>query len=291
MRRLVLALVIPLLAPLGANAQAFGDAPIAYNGRLELDGAPVDGTYAMRFGIVLTAGASSECLVAGSCTWWEEHAAVDVAGGRFSVALGEVTAFPATLFSSGDLYLLVAVYDGAAGWKLLGDRQRLLAVPRAARTEQIAPPVGSIVAWHPAMFPGSPPSLPSGWARCDGQLLSDAQSPLNGRTLPNLNGQHLFLRGATSSGTVQDDRMQTHRHLDSGHQHGFTRPRWFSFETANGEYIYNPESAAADGQTSTTHTGHAQLGDPVDSNGAATVRHGDETRPKNMGVVWIMRVR
>jgi len=48
-------------------------------------------------------------------------------------------------------------------------------------------------------FPGVP-ALPANWVECNGQVLSDAGSPLNGQTLPNLNGENRFLRGAGSSG-------------------------------------------------------------------------------------------
>jgi hypothetical protein len=62
-------------------------------------------------------------------------------------------------------------------------------------------PVGCMKAWLKS-FPGVP-ALPSGWVECNGQVLSDAQSPLNGQTLPDLNGAggtQRFLRGATASG-------------------------------------------------------------------------------------------
>lgn len=51
-------------------------------------------------------------------------------------------------------------------------------------------------------FPGVP-ALPANWAECNGQVLNDAGSPLNGQTLPDLNGAggpQRFLRGASVSG-------------------------------------------------------------------------------------------
>src|SRR5881394_3776492 len=47
------------------------------------------------------------------------------------------------------------------------------------------------------------PALPGTWVECNGQVLNDAQSPLNGQTLPDLNGTggpQRFLRGASVSG-------------------------------------------------------------------------------------------
>lgn len=38
------------------------------------------------------------------------------------------------------------------------------------------------------------------WVECDGSVLSDSESPLNGQTLPNLNGLNQFIRGNSTSG-------------------------------------------------------------------------------------------
>lgn len=62
-------------------------------------------------------------------------------------------------------------------------------------------PIGSIQAWHKDL---SGVSLPDGWVECNGQLLSDPESPLNGETIPDLNGESRFLRGSSTSGTLQD---------------------------------------------------------------------------------------
>jgi len=62
-------------------------------------------------------------------------------------------------------------------------------------------PIGSLVAWLKS-FPNTP-ALPASWVECNGQVLSDAASPYNGATLPDLNGAsspQRFLRGAAASG-------------------------------------------------------------------------------------------
>ena len=63
-------------------------------------------------------------------------------------------------------------------------------------------PVGCIIAWHKTLT--GVPALDATWAECNGQVLSDADSPLNGQTLPNLNGTtdatRIILRGSTTSG-------------------------------------------------------------------------------------------
>lgn len=63
-------------------------------------------------------------------------------------------------------------------------------------------PIGAIVAWAKSISAGVPPLLPS-FVECNGQVLVDGDSPLNGATIPDLNGSsgaQRFLRGNTSSG-------------------------------------------------------------------------------------------
>ena len=77
-------------------------------------------------------------------------------------------------------------------------------------------PIGGLVAWLKS-FPNTP-SLPSGFIECNGQLLTDPNSPYEGQTIPNLNGASAgtqrFLRGATTSGTTGGSETHTHT-LDS----------------------------------------------------------------------------
>jgi len=66
----------------------------------------------------------------------------------------------------------------------------------------IRTPIGGIVAWAKTI--AGTPSLNSSWAECDGSAISDSDSPMDGETLPDLNGAtdatKLFLRGASTSG-------------------------------------------------------------------------------------------
>lgn len=74
-------------------------------------------------------------------------------------------------------------------------------------------PVGGVVAWCKSLAAGIPPLLPN-YVECNGQVLVDGDSPLNGATIPDLNGtnaaNHRFLRGqSTSGGTGGED---SHHH-------------------------------------------------------------------------------
>jgi hypothetical protein len=62
-------------------------------------------------------------------------------------------------------------------------------------------PIGGVIAW----FKDTPgvPALPANFVECNGQVLSDAASPLNGQLMPDLNtGAQRFLRGGVSSGAI-----------------------------------------------------------------------------------------
>lgn len=153
-------------------------------------------------------------------------------------------------------------------------------------------PLGSIMAWH-KNFPNCP-SLPDEWVECNGQTLNDPLSPFNGNPIPDLNGvtaPHIryFLRGDTTSGLTEEDAMQAHKHEEAGHSHlvslqGNGQPGSYGTYASA---AYNPVH-----QQSTSNSVAVQLGNPVNSGtGGGTPRIANETRPVNMTVVWIMRVR
>lgn len=131
--------------------------------------------------------------------------------------------------------------------------------------DETTPPIGAIIAWAKSLT-GVPATLPSGWVECNGQSLSDADSPLNGQTIPNLNasggGTQRFLRGATTSGTTGG--ADSHIHTASSGAPSATEP---------GNRYQDTNT-----MPSLTHT-HAIT---VDSTA---------TLPSYYQVVWIMRVK
>jgi hypothetical protein len=124
-----------------------------------------------------------------------------------------------------------------------------------------ATPVGSIIGWHKSF--GGTPALSSGWVECNGQVLVDPESVYNGFTIPNINGDGRFLRGGALSGTMQAEEFKAHTHT----------------EVADG-----PTGAGNSGAGGTPLT-HNVTAPQTGSAGGA------ETRPINMSVVWIMRVK
>jgi len=71
-------------------------------------------------------------------------------------------------------------------------------------------PVGGIVPWAKTL--AGVPNLAEGWVECDGSVLVDALSPLNGQTIPDLNGGE-FLRGDTTSGGTGGSATMAHTHV------------------------------------------------------------------------------
>lgn len=154
-------------------------------------------------------------------------------------------------------------------------------------------PLGSIIAWHRDFSETHAVPLPPGWAECNGQVLDDPESPYHDHVIPNLNGDAgagqggFFLRGKTRSGDLQEDQVQSHKHDDRGHIHhikavGGSAPEqsWYNLGVIN----------SLSGGRVPTDSAHADLWNPTETD-AGEPRHGAETRPVNMSVVWIMKIK
>jgi len=68
-------------------------------------------------------------------------------------------------------------------------------------------PIGGIIFFHISL--SGVPALPANFAGCNGQVLSDASSPLNGRTMPNLNNTEVYVRGGLTSGNTSNTVLRT----------------------------------------------------------------------------------
>lgn len=168
-------------------------------------------------------------------------------------------------------------------------------------------PLGSIIAWHRDLLEQQVLALPPGWVECNGQTLDDPESPFHGNIIPNLNlvdrdddlaGHEAgaFLRGAPRSGEFQQDQLQTHTHADTGHQHPRNeegRPERIIHTDDDAGHGHLPEGGDGNSNPVGALTGvsQARLGEPVNFARFDVVRHGAETRPVNMSVIWIMKVR
>jgi microcystin-dependent protein len=102
-------------------------------------------------------------------------------------------------------------------------------------------------------------------------------------------------------GSVQLDMIQSHKHNDSGHTHSASTtvsgvlPTWFGEEVEDGSGSLVNGNEGNQGNSNfnfpantTIGTSTANIGEPVGSS-AGSPRHGQETRPINAYVFWIIR--
>lgn len=156
-------------------------------------------------------------------------------------------------------------------------------------------PVGAIVAWTTHVI-GTPSVLPDNWKLCDGTVINNFLSPMNGRNVPSLNGAggtgH-FLRGSDVSGSLQAEgtNLLAHVHDLNSHQHaagtlkvgsagvGNTAGTLTNTVSRTGATVLQTGEVAATGSTA------AAVG-----NTAGPSTTSAETRPINMTVKWAMRI-
>ncbi|MCP4129740.1 MAG: hypothetical protein GY754_01870 [bacterium] len=171
---------------------------------------------------------------------------------------------------------------------------------------KIIAPVGSIQAWHKTLDESL--EIPAGWVECNGQVVNDTESDYDGLTVPDLNGEGRFLRGGAVSGELEEDATAVNGlGADSGGSHAHSITEYYQIPL-HGTSTYNPGSGdeGSSGGTTTTPSGnqsglaYTNIGDQglyytMTTNTTGSHSHsltGDtETRPSNMSVVWIMRIK
>ncbi len=243
---------------------------INYQGRVtDLSGNPVvDGTHSIVVSFY-------DAPTGGTLKWTDSFTSVNTKNGYFNILLGSGTQKLDTLDFSVQYYIGVRVDMDSE----MTPRQPLAGVPYALNVET---PVGAIVAWHKNLFAAAAipttPTLPGNFVECNGQTLNDPDSILNGAVIPNLNGQGRFLRGSATSGTLQDDAFQGHRMNRN--------------TLGNTEYVPTIGGSGYDlvAGTRVLFSGNT-TGDPITDGTNGTPRTASETRPTNMSVVWIMRIK
>ena len=174
-------------------------------------------------------------------------------------------------------------------------------------------PLGSIISWvfKPDMESEHTEALPLGWVRCNGDIIP-SPSPWAGSNTPNLNGERRFLRGGSDDQAlvVEDDSLQEHTHIDPGHSHadlGHTHPyidKYRCHEKDPDNFCNEDGHWGGSDGPDTTGDRFDGSHDAVTASGASSIqsstsnvagvsgdyRTSTETKPRNMNVVWIMRV-
>ncbi len=247
------------------SAAAFAGVPdeISFMGRLVQSGQPVTTTTSITFQLY-------ENATGGSSVWSQTLGVTPNSQGVYVAYLG--TAMNPIPTSYDTLWLQVIV-EGTT----LQPRRRFTSVPYSRRSQGDVP-IGTIMAWHKDL--AGVPSLPDGWVECNGQTLSDAESPLNGQTIPSLNyANGRFLRGGTSSGAFQNATKVV--------------GPW-QYNRAFGAYFGGDGQDAGENveDYDWSNTPRARYQHPVkDVSAGNTVPFSYRVRSTNMSVIWIMRVK
>lgn len=146
-------------------------------------------------------------------------------------------------------------------------------------------PIGSIISWHKSL--SGTPALPSNYVECNGQTLNDADSPYNGQVIPDLNGENRFLRGSSTSGDVSSTGL--HSHI------------WGVASTGGGGRTIDTagNSSSPDPVIRQSYDSSGSIGNFGLSNfnrlrflgGESAFTSKDESIPKHMTIVWIMKIK
>ena len=95
--------------------------------------------------------------------------------------------------------------------------------------------VGTMKAWHESSASMPSNMLTAFWLKADGSAISDAESPINGDTLPDPNNQNYFVRGNTTSGGTGGSLT-----TDAGATGSSSLAGGDSLATRTHTHIYNP---------------------------------------------------
>ncbi len=303
-----LAITTALVTPLSAAiAETVENRLVPFQGRL------TDGAGQMVNSIEQVIFSLYDEPTGGQPLWTETHEKISIIDGQINVLLGSKTDFsdPDEKVSDDAISFeqprYIGITVGNTSNQEMLPRQQLVPsfhsrssdiasdaillggeAPSYYNYRNVMPPVGSIMAWFKDFEDISIP-LPSGWVEANGQIITDKDSPFYASggefSVPNLNGEKRFLRGSDIAGTLQSDQFQDHKH-------GFTQ----ATKTGNAgfhhlNYLPGHQNVGLGpgfgGQLQ--HHEHAipagTVGDPNSGS------HGGETRPINMSVVWIMRIK
>jgi len=160
-------------------------------------------------------------------------------------------------------------------------------------------PLGTILAWvnKPVTDTDKFVDLPDGWHYCDGSTIPHG-SIWAGKKIPDLNNESRFLRGGIEKQmlTLEDDQFQLHYHkhshsiTDTGHQHTYY-DRYAADTNAGKNYWGWTQGSDNVKYPHTDLTYRSTTGIKIQSaSGEPSGKSGSETRPKNMRVLYIMRV-
>jgi hypothetical protein len=135
-------------------------------------------------------------------------------------------------------------------------------------------PIGSIIPWHKSL--SEEVKLTAQWKECDGSVVNDQDSPYNGKILPKLNQEYLFLRGREVSGIYQEQDSTTI--FIKGEKKA---------ESKGGPFPYKHEDTLSRSKSAQVFSGKWE--EPATELTFTFIDK--EVRPANMSVVWIIKIK
>lgn len=155
-------------------------------------------------------------------------------------------------------------------------------------------PIGSVVSWLKNFT--NTPALPEGWIECNGQTISDSESPFDGQVAPDLNGSsgtQRFLRGSTTTGSIGG----TSTTIDHKHQSTVFTPY-----TSSGGISFDSNKAVAQFGEGDVFSGSADEYNETGSDNEGDIRYtltshpypssiSGKQIPPYYEVVFIMRIK
>lgn len=134
-------------------------------------------------------------------------------------------------------------------------------------------PVGAILP-----YVGSLDSLPQGWLPCDGRTVNDANSPFDGKELPNLMDNR-FVMGVASIEDLGTTGGANELVADGQHNHRGTATNRVNQVSGTPRYL------DSSGNRGFRHTHDLQISTSGNHN------HGGDSRPQYLGTYFIIRVK
>lgn len=153
-------------------------------------------------------------------------------------------------------------------------------------TEQI----GTVKGWHKTF---ASVTLEEEYKECDGTEVTDPESPYYRLTIPDLNGGARFLKGAATSGTLEASANKLHNHTITDPTHTHATHGYLASGGAPQEQITIPTGGYSDTTVNTLTLTNNATGQTVSVLTGITLADQGATDavPKNMTVVWIMRIK
>ncbi len=251
---------------------------IPFRGHLEQGGVPVSSPVELTFSLF--------DAPSGGTPSWTETRMVTPVNGEFSVLLGETSPLSLELVRSGDAWVQLAV-EGTT----LAGRQRLASVPYALRTREAANgvPIGGVVPWW-RPTPTTP--VPDGFAVCDGSVLSDPDSPLDGTTLPDLTDRVILGVPLDRSGETGGTPGTTWTTDASGaHAHTWVTRAGGTWVSGDGRTMISWSDGFGNEGSGEYAVGTSTASGTVVYNTSSAATHTHSVAPPYAGLVMLIRTR